>query len=450
MISFVYALIVALACCCLILYGFFAGKKIPIIFGLIMPLCIGSPIITFTRGAAGAITAYDITSGFLFICLMLGLHHKWKRTTPPNWYMYAKIFLLIAIFEITFDVPYYASMNLDSSALMNNVHIGIEIPIYFLMIPFYICKLICLGAVAFFFCSIEFTKDETKTAKNIVIFSLFIFAIGIILDNAEVYNLGLSGSADSSFKDSRVFGLDRLAQGRLMLLAIALSLYKVFQNPTSLWTLAFLLFTSGLLYSKSRAAFLGLLVMLLAYWFFTQGKATVLFVFLAILTIPVYYYLFVVQEQSQILERYSRMTTSYEYHKVGKRPEIWKNSLDIIQEHPLILLTGVGQFNFSYGISSQERIAEHAHNDWLTCLLETGIFGLAFFILSVYAIFRQLHYQCRSEILEKRYLSQALISYLVAMLFCSFFETSLFPSISALSMTAYNICIFSIATSDSW
>jgi O-antigen ligase len=85
------------------------------------------------------------------------------------------------------------------------------------------------------------------------------------------------------------------------------------------------------------------------------------------------------------------------------RIALWRNSLGIFRRHPL---TGAGLGSFvsvypAFEREPQELITEHAHNDYLEALTETGVVGglliLASLILFMPAVFRNLESKLKSE-----------------------------------------------------
>ncbi|MGO8813097.1 MAG: O-antigen ligase family protein [Terriglobia bacterium] len=61
----------------------------------------------------------------------------------------------------------------------------------------------------------------------------------------------------------------------------------------------------------------------------------------------------------------------------GSRPALWKDSLGIFRDHPL-LGTGMGSFVTvypAYQSEAQDLVTEHAHSDYVEALTETGLVG---------------------------------------------------------------------------
>ncbi len=87
----------------------------------------------------------------------------------------------------------------------------------------------------------------------------------------------------------------------------------------------------------------------------------------------------------------------------GNRPILWRNSLGIFRDHPL-LGTGMGGFVTAYPhyeTDAQDLITEHAHNDYVEALTETGLLGglliLATLVLFFRVAFGNLAAQLRHE-----------------------------------------------------
>ncbi|HMD83448.1 MAG TPA: O-antigen ligase family protein [Terriglobia bacterium] len=87
----------------------------------------------------------------------------------------------------------------------------------------------------------------------------------------------------------------------------------------------------------------------------------------------------------------------------GNRPTLWKNSLGIFRDHPLVG-AGMGSFVTAYPPHQTEvsdLVTEHAHNDYVEALTETGLVGgvliLAALVLFVRIIFRNLDVQLKYE-----------------------------------------------------
>ena len=87
----------------------------------------------------------------------------------------------------------------------------------------------------------------------------------------------------------------------------------------------------------------------------------------------------------------------------GNRPALWRNSLGILRDHPLVG-AGMGSFVTVYPPHQTEvsdLITEHAHNDYVEALTETGLLGgvviLALLVLFIMITFRSLRAQLKRE-----------------------------------------------------
>ena len=87
----------------------------------------------------------------------------------------------------------------------------------------------------------------------------------------------------------------------------------------------------------------------------------------------------------------------------GSRPAIWKGSFGIFRDHPL-LGAGLGSFVTvypAYQTEAQDLVTEHAHNDYIEAVTETGLVGGALIFAALFLFirnaFRNLTAQLRHE-----------------------------------------------------
>lgn len=115
----------------------------------------------------------------------------------------------------------------------------------------------------------------------------------------------------------------------------------------------------------------------------------------------------------------------------GARPEIWEDSLRIVQDHPLGI--GLGNFARVYPIYQRslitDKTVEHAHNDYLQLLAETGWIGFvailaAFFTFMLKSAQRIRRLDVQSDPLVF-FLAVGAFSGLVAIAFHSLFDFNL-------------------------
>jgi O-antigen ligase len=87
----------------------------------------------------------------------------------------------------------------------------------------------------------------------------------------------------------------------------------------------------------------------------------------------------------------------------GSRPALWRDSLGIFRDHPLVG-AGMGSFVTAYPpyqTTASDLVTEHAHNDYVEALTETGLLGgvliLAALVLFIHITFRKLIVQLEHE-----------------------------------------------------
>src|SRR5690606_33368629 len=85
-IAFWYALIVGLAAALLVILGCTMQRPRLLIGGMIASAVVASPVVTFTRGTAGAIYASDLVSLVLIFCYFLPSTKALLRPVAIPWY----------------------------------------------------------------------------------------------------------------------------------------------------------------------------------------------------------------------------------------------------------------------------------------------------------------------------------------------------------------------------
>ena len=80
---------------------------------------------------------------------------------------------------------------------------------------------------------------------------------------------------------------------------------------------------------------------------------------------------------SYVLTRLGTISNYVPATSEGNRPALWRNSLGIFRDHPLAG-AGMGSFVTAYPAhqtEAQDLVTEHAHNDYVEALAETGLLG---------------------------------------------------------------------------
>jgi O-antigen ligase len=90
-------------------------------------------------------------------------------------------------------------------------------------------------------------------------------------------------------------------------------------------------------------------------------------------------------DMQSAIDRLSSTGDQLETGNISSRGEIWKAGLDMFEERPLL---GVGIGNFAAMLERQIGFNQVAHNVFLTILVESGLVGLAVYVLVVAALWR--------------------------------------------------------------
>ncbi len=145
-----YALVIAIICCGAILWGFLTSRPLYVGYGCIGACVTASPIVTFTRGAAGAVVAADI-AGFFLLVLMLLFPFQRKSIQPniSNWHKPLKHLLYFMCVSVLIIAPIYNFLSISGEHL-NRVQKIAGMPLPILMSGFRLFKLMTLLSVVFF------------------------------------------------------------------------------------------------------------------------------------------------------------------------------------------------------------------------------------------------------------------------------------------------------------
>jgi hypothetical protein len=442
--GFPYALIVALAGGACLLWGFWSRDKRLVIVSLLAPCALGSPIVTFTRGAAGGIVAADVMSLFLLVAMLMGWHRRWRLVGVSATYRAATLFFAFGVMGVLFVVPLYVQYGLDAS---QTAHVSttsvLGVPLYVLMAGFSLMKLTSFAVYGYFFGQTRFTKSDLNAVFVGVILAAAILTSATAVQHIGGIDLRLTGPETDSTSKAMIFvlGHNRTVQGRLAMLGAILSLLFARRNP--LWLFAVLLFSGGILVSMSRGAFVGLLVLGIV-WLREGIRGWILALLFVTATLGVVGWASVYRPDS--LARFNNV--AFELGRgTGSRPYIWINTIKYWEAEPIVLTTGVGPMNFYYGVPDRYRVAEHAHNDLLTCVTEMGIIGTLFWLNFLFVTWRSLSRRSSEMALEDVWVCTSMLSMILCCGVAGIFEETLYWANYMLQFDRVVIaCLFSVCT----
>lgn len=159
----------------------------------------------------------------------------------------------------------------------------------------------------------------------------------------------------------------------------------------------------SLILSGSRSGYLAALIVILLYIFFEsrgRARASLLIAFLASLTL-IFNYSETAKTQSvsaineiRVYFSSENNLTHTEHSSVGQRIEMWRVSVQIVENNPLL---GVGWRNFSNAATSYVEAGRanpqvigspHPHNTYLEFLVSFGFFGFSFLFLFFLILFK--------------------------------------------------------------
>ena len=404
------------------------NKKMMVFFS-ILPCFFASPFYTVTRGAAGAVTASDIT-GLTLLCCLFFIPVKWK--TPCGIVPVKLIGLLILIMAISiWTIGVYINLIGVSSSQLENLHISNRFLLPLLIAGYRFAKLMTLFAYLAFFSIVFFDVEEKTWLVHTIIIGCLIVSIAKVLTVYNVIDLSLAyGDVNPGYVGPRILGQTKACAGRLLVVGIILCLSGVIERRKIMSLIYIILLTAGLVLTGSRGA-IGALLMGLVPIFFIGRSRGLLIGGLAFIVIVVSG-LFVLNFNKNVSQKLLLSFSSESLNTASDRVPIWRRTIMVWLEKPSIVLFGVGAFNFSYARLSVGY--ETAHNDMLTAGSELGLSSMLVFIswlLSMVLLFcRNIKMSCQRE----KWHNICILSIFIGLLFAGIFEATLYPTISTLPM----------------
>lgn len=230
-----------------------------------------------------------------------------------------------------------------------------------------------------FFITFYIVRKKKKINKFMLFSLLSGSSIIVIYAFYEYFALGLR-RVGSLVENANILGV-------YMVFVLPFIFINLISNPNKkiklIMAILFVLHFAALLFSGSRAAFLGVIASFL--FIIINQRNKIYFILLIILLIIPLFLPFNI---------YDRLYDSFQSFLSGtgdQRIYIWKNALDMFRLRPLTGV-GIGQYPIYYkiyeGAPVKYRIFTHAHNIYLHILAELGLIGLCIFLWLIYKIIK--------------------------------------------------------------
>ncbi len=439
-IYYPYALLWGLLWSAAVLIGCVLSNRRLVLAGMIFSSVVASPITSFTAGTSGALYASDLVALVLIACWIFPNTKKMMFDEVPSWYHSFLKYMLVAIISIIFIAPFFSS-GVAELGLGQRVHSPIPfIPLPFLMGGFRILRIFMY--LVFFSYAVRLVQDESmlRFTYKCIVLAVLGLAICQIITFTGVRDMGwyLPGI---EYQEAHILGHSKSAAGRLYVMGIFVSLILLRRLlVSSIYFVILGVIIIGLLFGGSRASFLGVVAGL--FIFSVKGKFAGKFVgILSIGLLVLGFYLM----SSLSYEQIQSFKVITDAPSTNLRWVIWKWIVVYLAKHVYILATGVGFANFRYALAAEE-VAEHAHNDYLTCLTEIGIVGLIFFVKYIYGTVRDINERIKTQNKEMRWEGLCLLATMAAFLISSMFEPSLYYSVGAMCMQRIFAVLFGAST----
>lgn len=233
-----------------------------------------------------------------------------------------------------------------------------------------------------YFASYYIFKNKSDEFHNRML--MIFIAGGTLVSFAGIYEKYFWDSRRLGlFINSNIFGIYMML---VFVIVLTLLYKKGLKYKISGFFLTFI-FAFNLIYSLSRAAFLGAIT---GFGFFFFFKSKKLFILLLIILIFLSHLFLPVSLKDRFKNTYrSLITGDYE-----QRIYIWKNAYEMFKENPVIG-AGIGNFREKFkvypGAPIKKRDFSHAHNLFIHITAELGLAGLLIFLYILIIVMKMFY-----------------------------------------------------------
>lgn len=235
-----------------------------------------------------------------------------------------------------------------------------------------------------------YTRFSKNTISEKQIFTIFV-GFGLVLSFGAVVQVTTGVGTFITQASWPFTNPNALALCIVMSLVMALSCFdKVEQSKISIWA-ALSCLTLGFMLTGSRAALVGLFIVMIALVITKKHLLKPALVILCLIeAISIFLFLFKENIAYNTTQRIFSVI-AYNESALSTRPLIWQKTIELIAEHPLIG-TGLASFAPRYQavqLPNESSAGQMAHNEVLQIALELGLPGLVL-LLGVFMVGMQL------------------------------------------------------------
>ncbi|MFQ5590205.1 MAG: O-antigen ligase family protein [Phycisphaerae bacterium] len=436
-----YALVVGVVLAVAVCVGVVCGSKRLILFSMIFGAIVASPVTSFTRGAAGAIYPSDLVGAALLFCLVTGGARSLFSRVVPTWYRFFLALMLVCTVSVVFVAP-FVTPDLSETGIGGNV----RSPVRWLPLP---VAMAGLRLVRIMLYVVYFSYAARLAVDAKVVGSVSKAAILAITGLAVCQILTFFGVADlqlylprKGYEYMHIVGHPKAAAGRLFMVGVFLCVMRLRRTasaPVYLAALAAIVVAGYACGSRAALVGTGVGILVFAALANVGGKFfATLFILAAVSAVP-----WLASIDVERSEQFAEILVS---PAENPRWVIWDWTVRYLFSHPPVFLTGVGFSNFYYGLYSEWTIAEHGHNDLLTCLTELGVLGLILFACYLLFLGRDILRSIRVSTGRGRWEALCLGAILGGFLATGFFEASMYYSVGAMPMQRIVAILFGVFT----
>lgn len=428
-IYYLYALALGIVLASVTVFGAATGKRSLILASMVLGAASASPITTFTRGAAGAIFPADLVALALLFCMATGMSKRMFYPSTPTWYRSFLVWMGLAAVSIISVAPLF-TLRLEYSEFAARAQSPIPgLPLSVAIAGFRLMRLVLYWVYFAFAVRLVMDARTIQFTCKMIVVAITALAICQIVTFLGIANMALYLPGED-YQQAHIVGHAKAIVGRFYVLGIFVCLMLLYRSAGSLFYLGAMATMATAIYcSGSRAALLGAVAGTLVFTLKARlGGKIVAGILIGLALASVTHLVALDPERAEKFSEVVQDPTR------NPRWMIWTWVLQYLGAHPITLITGVGFTNFNYALASQGAVAEHAHNDVLTCLTELGFVGTVVFVMYLYHLARNLLVKLGHSTGRERWEALCLSAALAGFLVTGLFEPTFYYSPGAMAI----------------
>ena len=260
--SFPHAVIIGFIASLLAIIGCMFKNRFCLLAGMFLSLTTASPMLTFTRGAAGALVPSDAVAFILLLGLCFGSFEEISVSVVPTW---RRPFIILMIFWIL-SVLLISSWNMPGLSTMASGRVTGSlsfIPLNVQITLFRLFRVVLLATFFLFISRLYIDQDNLQQIFWCVWIITVCLALAQLLTKFDIINLQLNSTTFWTYERGKwVLGYTKASTNRILFLGFFVTLILIYKSKFFKWfyIASAVLIVASLFGGGSRAGVLGLIV----------------------------------------------------------------------------------------------------------------------------------------------------------------------------------------------